>query len=441
MQTESRAHGAGLVVFGCLGAGLLLAIMLVVGPFAGATENVIGACFLLAFGSSWAALAVATTRLTRQPQRWALVPAALMALAGAMLLVWPEILTKGALGWLWPPVLAVLVAWMLVQSRRHLDSRPRRWVLYPIFAVIALSAAGGAYETIREQADSDSYPMPGQLVDVGDHRLHIHCTGSGSPTVVLEAGLGELSPMMAGWIQPDVSQDTRVCVYDRAGRGWSDPASGPQDGKAVAAELHTLLERAGERGPFVLAGHSAGGIYVLIFANLYPKDVAGVVLLDSMHPEQRARVEGWETFYQVFRRASALLPSLARIGVGRLTNMSAYATLPAAVRGEGRALSSTPVHYRSLRDEFSELPRSLKQAGELTSLGAVPLMVVTAEKGAQGGWETLQDELAALSSNSSHRSLPDATHESLTADKGAAAESGRAIRDVVQSVRLAGARQ
>jgi pimeloyl-ACP methyl ester carboxylesterase len=87
--------------------------------------------------------------------------------------------------------------------------------------------------------------MSGELVDVGGHRLHISCTGTGSPTVVLEGGLGEPSTMMAGWIAPSVATTTRVCVYDRAGRGWSEPAPDSQDGLAVVADLHTLLERHG----------------------------------------------------------------------------------------------------------------------------------------------------------------------------------------------------
>ena len=111
--------------------------------------------------------------------------------------------------------------------------------------------------------------MPGRLVDVGGHKLHINCTGTGSPTVVLEPGLGEPSTAMA-WIAPDVAATTRVCVYDRAGRGWSESAGAPQDGVQVATDLHTLLDRAGEHGPYVLAGHSAGGLYVLNFAAALP---------------------------------------------------------------------------------------------------------------------------------------------------------------------------
>src|SRR4029077_9658740 len=192
----------------------------------------------------------------------------------------------------------------------------------PVCVVLALSAIGGAYETYRES--TDHFAMAGQLIDVGGHKLHIDCAGTGSPTVLLEPGLGEPSTAMA-WIAPAIAKTTRVCVYDRAGRRWRGYAGGPEGGLEVATELHTLLERAGERGPFVLAGHSAGGLYVLNFAHLFPKQVAGVVLLDSMSPEQYTKIAGWSAFYEMFRRASAVLAPLSRFGVGRAMYSSAYA--------------------------------------------------------------------------------------------------------------------
>ena len=101
--------------------------------------------------------------------------------------------------------------------------------------------------------DRSAYAMPGQSYDVGGHRLHLNCTGTGSPTVVLGNGLGETSPAWA-WVATALAADTRVCAYDRAGQGWSDTASGPQDGAAIAADLHTLLERARSPGPTCSSG-------------------------------------------------------------------------------------------------------------------------------------------------------------------------------------------
>ena len=404
------------IVAGCLISGLVAAIVLF-GFLRRPEEHAVTGTVLVAFAFGWALLAVLSVRLTDQPQWWAAAPAAFMALSGAGLLIFaPSAGVLGALGWVWPPLLIALVAWMTVQSRRHLRSRAGRLLLYPVFAFLALAALGGGYETVRGSIERGAYSMPGRLVDVGEHRLHIHCAGSGSPAVVLETGLGGVSSAMSEWIAPRVARTTKVCVYDRAGRGFSEPASGPQDGVDVATDLHTLLGRAQVKGPYVLAGHSLGGPYVLSFAHRYPDQVAGVVLLDSMHPNPSAAPSGGAGPF-------ALLPSLSRLGIGRLV----------VDPKDG----SPPAQARSLRDEVAETSTALTQAAELETLDDRPLAVVTAVSGAQAGWAAQQDDLATLSTDSVHRVMPRATHQSLLDDQGDAAESSDAIRDVVESVRTA----
>ena len=405
------------IVAGCLISGLLAAIVLF-GFLRQPEEHVVTGTVLLAFALGWALLAVLSVQLTDQPQRWAAAPAAFMALVGEGLLIFaPSARVLGALEWVWPPLLIALVAWMTIQARRHLRSRAGRLLLYPVFAVLALAALGGSYETVRGSIDRGAYAMPGQLVDVGGHRLHIHCTGSGGPTVVLEPGLGGASSAMSEWIAPRVARTTKVCAYDRAGRGFSEAASAPQDGVEVATDLHTLLGRAQMKGPYVLVGHSLGGIYVLSFAHRYPDQVAGVVLLDSMYPRRSASQSS------VGAGPFALLPSLSRLGIGRLV----------VDPRDG----SPPAQARSYRDELAAMPTALDQASELESLGDRPLAVVEAVEGAQAGWAAQQDDLATLSTDSVHRVLPRATHQSLLDDKGDAAESSDAISDVVESVRTA----
>src|SRR5204862_541618 len=157
----------------------------------------------------------------------------------------------------WPPLFLALLAVTVVRVREHLRGRARSWVVYPLLTVYALSAVGGSYQTVRESLDRRTHPAPGRLIDVGGRRLHLNCVGSGSPTVVLESGLGEAGAYW-GRISTAVARDTEVCSYDRPGRGWSEPAAVPQDGFAVARDLHVLLERADVRGSFVLVGHSSG---------------------------------------------------------------------------------------------------------------------------------------------------------------------------------------
>src|ERR687895_139489 len=137
------------------------------------------------------------------------------------------------------------------------------WLLYPVFGALAVVAIGGGYETLRSSTDAAFARVAGsRLVDVGGHRLHIRCTGSGSPTVVLENGLGGSS--FAAWslVQPEVSTFTRVCSYDRAGMGYSDPGPSPRTARRIAHELAQLLDHGDIRGPLVLVGASIGGLYV-----------------------------------------------------------------------------------------------------------------------------------------------------------------------------------
>ena len=412
-------HHIGRVVVGALATGLVIAVGLVVGPLAGAEEYVITGAILLAFAFGWALLAALSVLWTRQPQRWALLPAGFMGLAGAALLAFaPGDVVLDALGWIWPPLFLALIVATILRVRAALHSRARLWVVYPLLAVYALCALGGGYETVSA-SDRRTQSAPGQLIDVGGHRLHLSCAGSGSPTVILESGLGEGA---AYWrfISDAVARDTKVCVYDRAGRGWSEPASAPQDGVAIARDLHVLLERANVQAPFVLVGHSSGAQYVRIFAGRYPEQVAGMILLDGQPAEAFEGLPWYPTFYAGLRHVSAVLPSLARLGVGRLLSDP-----------DASARSA-----RSFRDEVVELPTALAQARSFQTLGDRPLVVVTAASGAMAGWFPLQDAMAKLSTNSRHEVVP-FEHAELITDAVAARSSGQAICDVVHAVRFA----
>jgi len=431
-----RKGHIGLIVATSMFGGLILALLLTVLAFGGATEPVISGVALLAFALGWTLLAWLSERRTDQPQRWTYVPAIFMGVLGLAHLVFqPSDGVLRAFGWVWPIAAAALAIWMIIQSRRSLHNWSRPVILYPFLAVLLLAAIGGGYETIREAMDKSAYTMSGELIDVGGYKLHISCTGSGSPTVILEGGLGEPAAMMSGWIQPGVARATRVCVYDRAGKGWSEPAGSPRDGVAIAADLHTLLNRAEIDGPYVLAGHSSGGVYVQVFASQYRDEVAGLVLLDSQPPDAIAHLPGYAGEYDGLRRFTALFPSVARLGVMRLSYASAATGLPPEARAEERAFWSTASHNRSLRDEVAGLKAALTQAQALTSLGDKPLIVVTAAEDAHAGWLPLQEKMAGLSTNSVQRVIEDASHTSLIEDEGDSANAINAILDVVEAVR------
>jgi pimeloyl-ACP methyl ester carboxylesterase len=428
--TERRPAGRTIVL--SVLAGAVAALVLTLGVFAGGTESTITGALLLGFGFGWTLIATLTEHRTRQPQRWAAVPALAMGATGVTLVILsPGSETLSALNWVWPSLVLALTTWMFLQVRRSMTGKAR-WVVTPVIAALALTSLGATYENIVLTSDV-TYAAPGKLYDVGGHRLHLDCQGEGSPTVVLSNSLGGVS---AGWarITGPVAESNRVCAYDRAGQGWSDEAVSPRDGVQSAEELHTLLAAAGEEGPFVLVGHSTGGTYAMTYAAQYPAQVAGLVLLDSSSPAQFTAMPAFEGQYAVMRRAYALLPTLSRLGLTRLVPATAH--LPAADAAKVEAITSTSQGYRNQRDEVSVLPDLFTQAQALSSLDDRPLAVLTASDNSAGteGWAHAQDQLAGLSTNRVHRTV-ESTHTGLLEDAGPAAQSVRAITEVINSVR------
>jgi pimeloyl-ACP methyl ester carboxylesterase len=423
------------VVAGSVVIGLLAAVAFPVGVVAGAPEHVLTGTGLLGLALGWSALAVGSSMLTDQPQRWAAVPAAALGSVGTALLVLaPGDSALTAAGLVWPPLLLALAAWTTARAVRSMRVRAPFWLLSPVLVLLLLASVGGGAATLRTALAGGPPAMPGQLYDVGDHRLHLSCTGTGGPTVVLLGGMGETSAAW-GLVQPAVAGTTRVCAYDRAGQAWSDSAPGPKDGVQVATDLHILLSRAGEPGPYVLAGHSVGGTYAMVYAAEYPDDIAGLVLLDSASPQQFTTLPDFPGAYSFMRRATALLPTLERLGASPLLSSGVPADLPPAARAQMQAFDWSTRQLRGERDEVAAYPAVFEQAQALTGIGSTPLVVVTATAGdTQPGWPAAQDALTELSSTSSHRLVP-ATHTSLLLDAADSAFSVTAIDDVVQAAR------
>jgi pimeloyl-ACP methyl ester carboxylesterase len=431
-RLPTRGH-IGLVVLGALAAGLLLGLLLVLVVFAGGPEHEMTGTALIALGAGFVLLAIGSSRFTDQPQRWALTPGVLAAVVG--LAVWalsPSEHTLALTGWVWPAVLLVLVAWSFRSARKDLHNWSRRALLYPALLVLLLVAAGGAYETVTE-ATSSNPPHGGRTYLVNGHRLYLNCVGHGAPTVVLFNGLGERTPNWA-WVQRTISSSTRVCTYDRAGEGWSGGTPGARDGQQLASDLNGLLAAAHVPGPYVLAGHSIGGIYELLFAAHYPEQVAGLALIDSSTPYQFDLPE-YSNDYRVLRRVYALLPSLARAGLVRLGTRTGSAGLPPQARKDARAFAGSPRELRADHVELAQLPRMFNEAKALKSLGRKPLAVVTALSGAMRGWLASQNKLAQLSTHSVHRTVPNATHDTLLGDERFARIANQSIAQVVQAVR------
>jgi pimeloyl-ACP methyl ester carboxylesterase len=428
------------VVTGSFASGFLAALLLVAAPFIPARESEITGAVLCGLSLGWAMLTILSVRFTDQPQRWAAAPALFMG-AGGLLLVLFGPATDRVLTWVWPPALLALVIWMFIQSRQHLHGRSKGWLIHPVLAMLALASVGGGYQTLGAAADAKVYPMPGQLIDVGGHALHLSCTGTGSPTVVLQPGGGEMSSNH-GWIAPAVANDTRVCVYDRAGRGWSEPANTAQDATQIATDLHTLLQRGNIPGPYVLAGHSFGGLYVLTFAAMYPDEVAGMVLIDSTDPapsdKPGAATPAAPGAYDILGRVSTLISTSARLGLGRLYAPSEVANLPPKYRDEVRANIASPSNLRSTLDEYIQATTSMEEAASLRDFADKPLAVLTAGIGNDTQHQASQEALANLSTNHLHATIDWASHEALVGEQDGAALTTQAIRQVTSSVRNSG---
>ena len=190
-----------------------------------------------------------------------------------------------------------------------------RWVVAVVAAACAIAVVG---QSLAAKRDARRFPPPGRLVDVGGFRIHLQVQGDdrAGPTVVLEAGLGSFSPNWY-WVQQALAPHVRVVSYDRAGLGWSDPSPAPRDAATMAVELHAALHAAGIRGPYVLAGHSFGGLVVRAFADAYRPETAGLVLVDASHPDQWAR---WPVPYADRIQLITLrtMTGAARLGLLRL---------------------------------------------------------------------------------------------------------------------------
>lgn len=294
----------------------------------------------------------------------------------------------------------------------------RRALFWGLSVVVLLVGIGLAKEERARRTARAAFPPPGRLVSVGTHRLHLHCVGEGRPTVIFESDLDALGSLSWTLVHADVASETRACVYDRAGVMWSDPGPGVSDAERIAEGLRELMRRAGGQAPFLLVGHGVGGAYVRVFAGRYPDLVAGVVLVESAHPDQVARLGtgiGSDSEPPVWMRPIAAAAS--RLGLSRRMRSPKPGAMPKEVYDAQHAF--LPISSLAWFDERRQRARSLQQAGAVTHLGAIPLTVVSVRPRTNQGrpvaglsaeesrrvrtsWLSLQEELTHLSQESAH---------------------------------------
>jgi pimeloyl-ACP methyl ester carboxylesterase len=295
--------------------------------------------------------------------------------------------------------------------------RRNPWVLWTVrimlglLALIVLLAASGAiYEAIMRAGDARRYPPPGQLVDVGGHHLHLNCVGRGSPTVVLDAGLGGFS---LDWdaVLPEIATSTRVCAYDRAGLGWSEPGPSPRSPQQFASELHDLLTNAGVTGPYVVVAHSLSGKTARLFASQHPNEVAGMVLIDARHEsvDQHLTPEQVAAEDKQHQRFQSMIKWMARFGLVRLLWDPAWPrvlpgteNLSPETRTTIGVLQARPRQTKAALAEGQGRLESNALLGTTAPLGDRPLLVLASAQSIDHlpFWNDAQQIMVALSSNS-----------------------------------------
>lgn len=300
---------------------------------------------------------------------------------------------------------------------------------------------GLVYEQWSRQNVAKAFPPPGTLVEVNGKFSHLQCSGEGSPTIILEAGLDNAGSQVWETIRPALGRLSRVCAYDRAGIMWSDRREKPRDAEKIVGELHELLEAAAEPPPYVMVGHSLGGPLIRVFAHRFSDEVAGFVFVDSSHPEQNERLPP-EAVRDV---PLSLLKGISAFGIMRLSSPAPSSALPQDV---GQAtVGYLPQSIEGVTDEMDVLDTIFEQAQRTGPFGDLPTVVLTAgtlpdplppwidEDMAvemQRVWADLQDELAELSTNTDHRVIVGASHYIQWDDPEAVIA---AVRDVVTAHR------
>jgi pimeloyl-ACP methyl ester carboxylesterase len=313
-----------------------------------------------------------------------------------------------------------------------------RWRKAALLAAAAMGSAATVQQLLTVR-DRRRYPAPGLLVHVDGRRIHLQVRGAASagPTVVLEAGMGSFSPNWY-WVQEDLAPVVRNVSYDRAGLGWSRRSRRPRDAQAIAMELRDAMREAAIEPPYVLAGHSFGGLPVRAFADLYPELTAGLVLVDASHPDQWVR---WPTPHadRILEVSQRIFGWLGWLGVLRALNLSRGITagLPARQAAELRAGAALPGFAATEAAQMRSWSVSREQLNAASPLGDLPLAVLAVSEQPLGGelLTALQRELAELTQGSSFEVVQGASHESLISNREHARVVARTIEAVVQAAR------
>lgn len=320
----------------------------------------------------------------------------------------------------------------------------KRALLVLIILLVGIPLTGVIYQAAAEASDRQAYPPPGQMVNVDGHLIHINCTGAGSPTVILEAGAYSFSTEWY-WVQQQLASTNKVCSYDRAGNGWSEPAAGQRDGLTLVRELHDLLIAADIPGPYVLAGHSLGGPLNRIYASQYPDEVLGLVLVDSAVPYVWAEVSSFEQWKAQNESAYALMAVLQRIGAARIIISREFQgySYPADIVNQLTAFKATAQGVDTWDAEFRLAQWNLGQQSQAAEdLGDLPVIVMWASHpeitapDERNYLESVWASIPAFSSNYLVLSVEGSDHGSILGKEQYAQQVSDAVLNVIDAAQV-----
>ena len=307
----------------------------------------------------------------------------------------------------------------------------KRALFWGVGALILALVAAITVQWLLSYLALERNPPPGEMVVVGERHIHLLCQGQGSPAVILESGVPGTA---LGWtsVIEDIASFARVCAYDRAGYAWSEAGPEPRTISNITGELRDLLRTAGVDPPYVLAGHSFGGLVVQLYASRFPDEVAGMVLVDSSHPNLARHSERLGRMGRVAFRLKLLAP----LGIARFiidVPSGDPESRPSSVRAMEKELLATTRSFRTMASELAGLRESLNQAAEdRPRLGRKPLVVLTEGQRRMEFWHAMQEQFTELSDSSEWQVVNGAGHFIHHDKPGVVVD---AVRRVVESVR------
>jgi pimeloyl-ACP methyl ester carboxylesterase len=321
-------------------------------------------------------------------------------------------------------LVAILVTWLALRRIFSPSLRNcRMWrrvterILLSLVILVAVPVATiSTYNAVALQIFRLTNPPLGKLYFVNGHKMHLYCLGNGDPTIILEPGLGPATDVLS-WsdLQPKLAKTTRVCSYDRAGLGWSEPQSGPSDADHIAANLHELLAQAKVNGPLVLLGTSYGGIYIRDYTAHNPADVAGLVFVDSSTPYQEQRFQALAGPSKPVSPAIHMTMGGALYLLGGVRLLGWCRPVPGREEHAGKALGEDRCmpRYESLK-EFQTAAQSSQQTVHSGPFGALPILIFSQDPSKILSlqnphkewieqaklWDAMQEDLKSLSTRS-----------------------------------------